>query len=276
MGLPTKQGVQKTLSQWSTSLGLLLYSAGLIWFCLLSQDELNYETYMSENALLVGQVVEKFSDSAATAAYDGQLSSIYAKGDTSTLRQWLRSELTDIGLEVYEQNFSFTHHILHPVEEVVGNNLYAIMRSPSGGRAEAILLTVPLSTECSAAVSPCLSPTVGLLVSLMKVLRQQVYWAKDIVLLFVDSDYIGLLAWLEAYHGADTSKYLSWSEIQGRSGNIQAGLNLEFSHLDPSSVDILPEGTNGFLANLDLVNAVVRLANKHSIEPIVNNQVKTT
>ncbi|KAG5450218.1 hypothetical protein CSKR_114437 [Clonorchis sinensis] len=66
---------------------------------------------------------------------------------------------------------------------------------------------------------------------------------------------------------------LSWSEIQGRSGNIQAGLNLEFSHLDPSSVDILPEGTNGFLANLDLVNAVVRLANKHSIEPIVNNQV---
>ncbi|GAA53312.1 glycosylphosphatidylinositol anchor attachment 1 protein [Clonorchis sinensis] len=234
-------------------------------------------SFVSRNALFACcQVVEKFSDSAATAAYDGQLSSIYAKGDTSTLRQWLRSELTDIGLEVYEQNFSFTHHILHPVEEVVGNNLYAIMRSPSGGRAEAILLTVPLSTECSAAVSPCLSPTVGLLVSLMKVLRQQVYWAKDIVLLFVDSDYIGLLAWLEAYHGADTSKYLSWSEIQGRSGNIQAGLNLEFSHLDPSSVDILPEGTNGFLANLDLVNAVVRLANKHSIEPIVNNQVKTT
>ncbi|KER19410.1 hypothetical protein T265_15549, partial [Opisthorchis viverrini] len=275
-------------SEWSTSLGLLLYSAGLIWFCFLSQDELNYETYMSENALLVGQVVEKFSDSAATAAYDGQLSSIYAKGDTSTLRQWLRSELTDIGLEVYEQNFSFTHDILHPIEEVVGKNLYAIMRSPSGGRAESLLLTVQLSTECSTAASPCLSPTVGLLVSLMKVLRrnalcfhhpsalilliEQAYWAKDIVLLFVDSDYIGLLAWLEAYHGADTSKYLSWSEIQGRSGNIQAGLNLEFSHSDPNSVDILPEGTNGFLANLDLVNAVVRLANKHSIEPIVNNQ----
>ncbi|TGZ67741.1 hypothetical protein CRM22_004625 [Opisthorchis felineus] len=272
MGLPTKQGVQQTLSQWSTSLGLLSYSVGLIWFCLLSQDELNYETYMSENALLVGQVVEKFSDSSATAAYDGQLSSIYAKGDTPTLRQWLRSELTDIGLEVYEQNFSFTHDILHPIEKVVGNNLYAIMRSPSGGRVEALLLTVPLSTECSAAVSPCLSPTVGLLVSLLKVLRQQVYWAKDIVLLFVDSDYIGLLAWLEAYHGADISKYLSWSEIQGRSGNIQAGLNLEFSHSDPSSLDVLPEGTNGFLANLDLVNAVVRLANKHSIEPIVNNQ----
>ncbi|KAH9581465.1 Glycosylphosphatidylinositol anchor attachment 1 protein, variant 2 [Schistosoma haematobium] len=65
---------------------------------------------------------------------------------------------------------------------------------------------------------------------------------------------------------------LFWSELEGRSGSIQAGLSLEFPNLYQSAIDILPEGPNGLLANLDLVNTVVRLAEAHSVVTRVNSQ----
>lgn len=263
---------QKLIAECLPAVGFVLYIIGLLWFCLLSQEELNYETYMSENALLVGQVAEEFHDNALIQRYEKELQPIFAKNDLSILQGWLKSELRKIGLEVYDQNFTFSHGILHPLERVTGTNLYAIMRSPSAGRTEGLLMTVPLRTECSAVTVPCLSASLSLLLSLVELFRRQIYWAKDIVIVFPDSDYIGLTAWLEAYHGSDSSEYLSWSELQGRSGAIQAGLNLEFSRLDTGSVDILSEGKNGLLANLDLVNTVVRIAHKHGIEPVVNGQ----
>lgn len=67
---------------------------------------------------------------------------------------------------------------------------------------------------------------------------------------------------------------LFWSELEGRSGSIQAGLSLEFPNLYQSAIDILPEGPNGLLANLDLVNTVVRLAEAHSVVTRVNSQVR--
>ncbi|KAF6775199.1 hypothetical protein AHF37_05201 [Paragonimus kellicotti] len=272
MGSEIGEKLRTLLTNFSTPIGLTLFYIGLVWFVLLSQDELNHGTYLSENALLVGQVVEKFDDSQSLARYGKDLSALFVKNDIVTVRQWLTSELNMIGLEVYEQNFTFTHPLLHPLDQVVGTNLYTIMRSPSGGRTEALLLTVPLRTECSDATSPCLNASVSLILSLLKSFRQQIYWAKDIIVVFPESDYIGMLAWLEAYHGSVIPEHLSWSEIEGRSGAIQAGLNLEVSRLNIESLDILSEGINGLLANLDLVNTIVRLSHKHSIEPCVSGQ----
>ncbi|KAF7255046.1 hypothetical protein EG68_09204 [Paragonimus skrjabini miyazakii] len=272
MGSGIGEKLQTLLTKFSTLIGLSLFCIGLVWFVLLSQDELNHGTYLSENALLVGQVVEKFDDSHSLARYGKDLSTLFAINDIASVRRWLTSELNMIGLEVYEQNFTFTHPLLHPLDQVVGTNLYTIMRSPSGGRTEALLLTVPLRTECSDATSPCLNASVSLILSLLKSFRQQIYWAKDIIVVFPESDYIGMLAWLEAYHGSVIPEHLSWSEIEGRSGAIQAGLNLELSRLNIESLDISSEGINGLLANLDLVNTIVRLSHKHSIEPCVSGQ----
>ncbi|KAA3680588.1 glycosylphosphatidylinositol transamidase [Paragonimus westermani] len=272
MGSKIGEKLHDLLTNFSTPIGLSLFYIGLVWFVLLSQDELNHGTYLSENALLVGQVVEKFDDSQSLARYGKDLSALFAVNDIVSVRRWLASELNTIGLEVYEQNFTFTHPLLHPLDQVAGTNLYTIMRSPSGGRTEALLLTVPLRTECSDTVSPCLNATVSLILSLLKSFRQQIYWAKDIIVVFPESDYIGLLAWLEAYHGSVIPEHLSWSEIEGRSGAIQAGLNMELSRLNIESLDISSEGINGLLANLDLVNTIVRLSHKHSIEPCVSGQ----
>ncbi|CAI2732449.1 unnamed protein product [Schistosoma spindalis] len=106
----------------------------------------------------------------------------------------------------------------------------------------------------------------------LNLMRYQIHWAKDIIFLFPEYEYIGLMAWLEAYHGTINSENLFWSELEGRSGSIQAGLSLEFPNLYQSAIDILPEGPNGLLANLDLVNTVVRLAEAHSVVTRVNSQ----
>ncbi|VDP88128.1 unnamed protein product [Echinostoma caproni] len=245
---------------------IIFYIVGLSWFLLLSQDELNNETYLSENALLVGQVVERFDDLESINQFyeNARKLTDQTHGDTTKLQKWIAKQLDAIGLEVYMQNFTFSHDVLYPIKSIEGTNLYGIMRSPSGGRTEALLLTVPLHSSTAGSVA--------LVLSLLKTLRQQIYWAKDIVVVFPESEYTGLLAWIEAYHGGEATTHLSWTELEGRSGNIQAGLNLEFTTPDIQSVDIFPEGVNGLLANLDLVNTVVRIAHKHSIQSVVNGQ----
>lgn len=91
----------------------------------------------------------------------------------------------------------------------------------------------------------------------------QKYWAKDIIFLITEHEQLGMQAWLEAYHGlhsdaetfhtslgtfwtsgtpvfdlgklmpgftwsGDHKKCLNPGKLKGRSGSIQAAINLEF------------------------------------------------
>ncbi|CAH8625943.1 unnamed protein product [Schistosoma rodhaini] len=261
-----KEKCFKYIENHSTLFGFLLYLVGLIWFCLLSQDELNYKTYMSENALLVGQVNEIFNDVSSSIEFYEESKKASKSNGIVGLKQWLFMQLNTIGLEVYSQDFSFSHDILSPLKSINGSNLYGIMRSPSGGRTEALVIITSLGDN------PTYFGSLAYVLSLSKLFRNQIHWAKDIIFLFPEYEYIGLMAWLEAYHGTINSDNLFWSELGGRSGSIQAGLSLEFRNLYQSAIDILPEGPNGLLANLDLVNTVVRLAEAHSVVTRVNSQ----
>ncbi|CAH8609571.1 unnamed protein product [Schistosoma margrebowiei] len=261
-----KEKYFKYIEKHSTVFGFLLYLIGLIWFCLLSQDELNHKTYMSENALLIGQVNEIFDDVSSSIEFYEESKKAFKSNEIIGLKQWLSIQLNIIGLEVYSQNFSFSHDILSPLKSINGSNLYGIMRSPSGGRTEALVIITSLGDN------PTYFGSLAYVLSLSKLFRNQIHWAKDIIFLFPEYEYIGLMAWLEAYHGTINSDNLFWSELEGRSGSIQAGLSLEFPNLYQSAIDILPEGPNGLLANLDLVNTVVRLAEAHSVVTRVNSQ----
>ncbi|CAH8541351.1 unnamed protein product [Schistosoma turkestanicum] len=261
-----KEQYLKVIEKHSTLFGLLLYLIGLIWFCLLSQDELNHKTYMSENALLIGQVDEIFDDVSSSIKFYEESKNAFESGGVVGLKQWLFRQFNAIGLEVYSQDFSFSHDILSPLKSLNGSNLYAIMRSPSGGRTEALVIITSLGD------SPAYFGSLAYVLSLSKLFRNQIHWAKDIIFLFPEYEYIGLVAWLEAYHGTINSDNLFYSELEGRSGSIQAGINLEFPNLYQPVIDIFSEGPNGLLANLDLTNTVVRLAETHSVVTRVNSQ----
>ncbi|KPP62569.1 glycosylphosphatidylinositol anchor attachment 1 protein-like [Scleropages formosus] len=81
----------------------------------------------------------------------------------------------------------------------------------------------------------------------------QMYWAKDIIFLVNEHDLIGMQAWLEGYHHTNTTG-MSWTPLEGRGGSIQAALSLELSSDIITSLDLVLEGLNGQLPNLDLAN----------------------
>lgn len=61
--------------------------------------------------------------------------------------------------------------------------------------------------------------------------------------------------------------------MTGRSGNLQAGVNIEYPDLKVARIDVSFQGLNGELPNLDLVNTVVRLSKKLTIPLSFHGQV---
>lgn len=173
-------------------------------------------------------------------------------------------------MEVFEQKFTFSHKLLSGLGNVSSSNLYAIMRSRSGSRTEALVIVAPL--RGSGESEETISGSYTYLLSLAKQLSSQLYWAKDIIFLFPDMEYVGLIAWLDAYHGVTTSSIVQGSKLDGRSGGLQAGIVLEFPSLNLAQLDVSYQGVNGELPNLDLINTVARLARKHGIPLSLHGQ----
>lgn len=103
----------------------------------------------------------------------------------------------------------------------------------------------------------------------IRLISEQMYWAKDIIFLVTDQEQLGMQAWLEAYHGTDvcddSMQVLNSGTLDARAGSIQAAINLELSAFDLDHINVKIEGLNGQLPNLDLVNLIQRLAMKEGI-----------
>lgn len=91
------------------------------------------------------------------------------------------------------------------------------------------------------------------------------------IFLVTEDDMIGMQAWLSAYHHT-YSEFIVPDELLGKSGSIQAALNLEIGTEKISHVDLLIEGLNGQLPNLDLVNTVTRLCKREGIIPTLHKR----
>lgn len=234
------------------------------------------------------------------------------KEDKNKFFAKIRNELEDLGLEVFEQKFTFSHKLLRGLgvkicfqllllphyQNVSSTNLYAIMRSRSGSRTEALVVIAPLRGYGGS--EETIFGSYAYIISLAKQLNckchqffsdlflsAQLYWAKDIIFLFPDMEYIGLIAWIDAYHGVKTSSstqnvhvvskffclVIQGSKLDGRSGSIQAGIVLEFPSLNLDRLDVSYQGINGELPNLDLINTIARLARKQGIPLSLHGKV---
>ncbi|CAO3701188.1 unnamed protein product [Rhizopus stolonifer] len=102
---------------------------------------------------------------------------------------------------------------------------------------------------------------IAVLLSLAKLFKRNVYWAKDIILLVTDQEKLGTQAWLDAYHGMEEGEFSAI--VMPRSGTIQGVINLDFPGTqDYETLGIFFEGVNGQLPNLDLINTVVAVAER--------------
>lgn len=69
---------------------------------------------------------------------------------------------------------------------------------------------------------------------------------------------------------------MDWSPLQGRGGSIQAALSLELSSDVITSLDLVLEGLNGQLPNLDLANLFYAFCQKIGVLCTIQGKVNSS
>ncbi|XP_071116541.1 glycosylphosphatidylinositol anchor attachment 1 protein-like [Haliotis cracherodii] len=271
MGLLTdpkqRQRLVAVISKYNQKLSILLYMAGLVWFLLLAYQPLNASTYFSENALLPGLVENEFYNDAEISNFNKQLMEQLKKDEKTTPKDWIYEQFQSFGLDVYTQNFSLKYPFGPVDKEIPGRNIYAILRARRSSSTESVVISAPLRPWL--AEDEQTSGGIAVMMALARHFRNKPYLAKDIIFLMPEYDEVGMQAWLDGYHGT-TSEFIFPGRLPGRSGQIQAALNLEIPPEKTAYLNIKLEGINGQLPNLDFVNLVVRLCRKERVKVTLN------
>ncbi|XP_048000814.1 glycosylphosphatidylinositol anchor attachment 1 protein isoform X1 [Leguminivora glycinivorella] len=269
----------------------VLYVAALAWFAMLGSKEINHETYFSENALLPGLVTTEFNGEHAAKQFFEELTNEiqYKLEDAEQMPlAWLVAKMSQLHLEVYTHNFTLDYP-LGKGQVYHGTNVYGILRAPRTASLEALVLTAP--HRAPGTHQKDTAAGIALMLAFAQFARSQKYWAKDIIFLVTEHEQLGMQAWLEAYHGIqhDAGSFYSglggfWAPgtpgrdpeprhrkclnpgtLKGRSGAIQAAINLEIHSPKIKYIEVKVEGLNGQLPNLDLCNLVHKLCLKSGV-----------
>ncbi|KAK4194982.1 rhomboid protein 2 [Triangularia verruculosa] len=233
-------------------LSLLCILVGAVWLFLLPLNEYSRRTYISENALLPGQVHTYFggSDQNVFRAYKKEVNELVGKGNVE-INDKLESIVKALGLKTARQNFTYSA----AGRTFAGENLYAILQAPRGDATEAIVLVAAWENvrhEVNRNGVP-------LVLTLARYFKRWSLWSKDIIILLSPDSIAGPQAWVDAYHDAhDSSKVAS---LPIKSGALQGAIAIDYVQEQRfKSVHIVYDGVNGQLPNLDLINSVVNIA----------------
>ncbi|RDW94050.1 GPI-anchor transamidase subunit GAA1 [Aspergillus mulundensis] len=242
-------------------LSFLCIISGVIWLFLLPLDDYSRKTYISENALLPGQVHAYFAGSEQhifrgyKRELEGLINGNENEGEESVERtpvisEKIQSILKASGLKVATQGYEYTSSgITHQ-----GENIYAIIQAPRGDATEAIVLVAAWET-----IDGELNLNgVSLALTLARYFKRWSLWSKDIIFVFPPDSKAGTQAWVDAYHDMQPPTV---QPLPLKSGALQGGLVIEypFEHRF-ENVHIIYDGVNGQLPNLDLFNTAVSIA----------------
>lgn len=249
---------------------LLCIIVGVAWLLMLPQNDYSRRTYISENALLPGQVHTYFggSDQNVFRAYKHEVDALATEPDVPQdkeggqaapsaaktnyeINDGLETIFKGIGLKVGRQNFTYTAS----GRTYAGENIYAILQAPRGDATEAIVLVAAWRN-----VRGELNRRgVALLLTLARYFRRWSLWSKDIILVVTPDSLAGPQAWVDAYHDAHDTRYID--SLPLKSGALQGAIALDYTQETRfASVHIVYDGINGQLPNLDLINSVVNIA----------------
>ncbi|KAN0083587.1 Gaa1-like, GPI transamidase component domain containing protein [Elaphomyces granulatus] len=232
---------------------VLCIVVGIIWLLLLPLDEYSRQTYISENALLPGQVHTYFGGSEQNIfrGFKKELEGLLIEGEASPavsekLQHIFRASGQKVAVQNYEYQSAGTVHS--------GQNVYSIVQAPRGDATEAIVLIAAWRT-----VGGELNLNgVALALTLARYFKRWSLWSKDIIFLITPDSKSGTQAWIDAYHDLHPP---SVQPLPLKSGALQGALAIEypFDHTF-ESLHIVYDGINGQLPNLDLFNTAVSIA----------------
>ncbi|XP_065676209.1 glycosylphosphatidylinositol anchor attachment 1 protein-like [Hydra vulgaris] len=243
---------------YKTKISILSFLIGVMWLFMLAHHELSPKTYISENQLLPGLVNTHFSNTYFAGVVYNELKQ---ECTDSAIKEKLLSYLKEIGLDVYSQRFQVIS------KKVSGTNIFGIYRSPRASGVESIILNVPFHGNCSS------NGGISMMLALAKYFSQQTFWAKDIVFLVTDHQQFGLKAWLNAYYFENDPDFIN-EDLNGRAGLLQVAVTIDLHSDHFTHFDLLVDGLNGQLPNLDVFNVVVRIAQYESIPLKLSHQLR--
>ncbi|KAI9884856.1 MAG: 26S proteasome regulatory subunit [Watsoniomyces obsoletus] len=225
---------------------------GVIWLLLLPLNKYSRYTYISENALLPGQVHTYFGGSEQNIfrAYQHEVESLADKEQNEVVDK-LEDIFKSAGLRPARQQYEY----ISSGQSTSGENIYSILHAPRGDATEAIVLVAAWKN----ADGKLNRSAVALLLTLARYFKRWSLWSKDIIFLIPGDSWAGPQAWADAYHDVHSSGTVSTLPL--KSGALQGvvAIDFPFSHRF-ESIHIVYDGINGQLPNLDLVNTAASIA----------------
>ena len=243
---------------------------GIAWLLLLPLQQYSRKTYISENALLPGQVHTYFGGSEHNVfrAYRHEVARVIIapwthdengtridlplqateeeRGDR--FAQLFKNADLKVGRQAYNYQTNMKRH--------AGENIYGVLHAPRGDGTEAIVLIAPvrnIKDEVNL-------NGVTLLVSLAKYMKRWSLWSKDIIFLITPDSMAGPQAWVDAYHSQHDSRHVEGLPL--KSGALQGAVCIDYAMQDRfGDFHVSYDGINGQLPNLDLFNTAVSIAN---------------
>lgn len=223
----------------------LLAVASVGWLLLLPLEGQYRNTYISENALMPGQVTSYFRESEWN----------YVRGFRSEVSQWDFHQVStqNEDLEAWLQDFGWSVSKYYD-EQTNTSTMYSLMHAPRGDNTEAMVLVVPYFTFDG-------TPNYGGLAlgpALAHYFTRMSIWSKNIIMVFPRNGHSVLRSWVEAYH----------ETLDATAGSIEAAIVIEYSSQEDNfgHLQIAYEGLNGQLPNLDLINTVTTVAGHEGIK----------
>jgi GPI-anchor transamidase subunit GAA1 len=229
--------------------------AGILLLLLLPLDEYSRRTYISENALLPGQVHTYFDGSEHNIfrAYRHEVNGLVGKS-TEERNQRLSEIFKSSGLKVATQQFHYETIAVN----ATGENVYALLQGPRADATEAIVL-IGAWRNVKDEVN---QSGVALVLTLARYFKRWSLWSKDILFVISEDSIAGPQAWVDAYHDAHDPQFVSPLTI--KSGALQGAIAVDYP-AGPwghryDKLHIIYDGINGQLPNLDLFNTAVSVA----------------
>ena len=236
-------------------LSLLCIVIGVAWLLLLPLDQYSRRTYVSENAILPGQVHTYFGGSEHNVfrAYRQEVAAMdqLSPEDRS---QKLYHLLGANALKPDIQNYSYDIS----GQNKTGQNVYALLQGPRADATEAMVLIAAWKNMDD----KINYSGVALLLTLARYFKRWSIWSKDIIVLIPSDSTYGPHAWVDAYH--DTHDTTAVQPLNIKAGALQAAIAVDYP-AGPwghrfEKLHVVYDGVNGQLPNLDLVNTAVNIA----------------
>ncbi|KAF2399908.1 Glycosylphosphatidylinositol:protein transamidase, GAA1 component [Trichodelitschia bisporula] len=236
-------------------LSVVLIVVGVVWLFMLPLNEYSRQTYVSENALLPGQVHTYFGGSEHNVfrAYRQEVAAL-AEAPVDERVQRLEEIFRSSGLKVATQSFEYKA----AGTTVQGKNVYALLQGPRADATEAIVLIGAWRN-----MDNVLNQSgVALVLTLARYFKRWSLWSKDIIFVITEDSVAGPQAWVDAYHDSHDPQFVSSLPI--KSGALQGAVALDY----PAGIwghrfdklHVVYDGINGQLPNLDLFNTAVSIA----------------